>query len=231
MSIEEWKQNYYWIMVSIVLWSSMTVIVSMLSIIEMKIFYDRFRHKINSEVELPRIQSKRNHREKVPRDSSASNPSEMTKQRSITEEDRKKIKTKLVYIFPMLSYIFYVIFGALSVLFKLNLLMFEGCKYGEWMGVIFTTARLFMYLVFIWRLYIVYTDSFFAYNTCLIIAMAIIVVVWGYFNAFFNVYTTKNDILLSNGYTYCTVILYFPMVVSTVLYDMITCIFCCYFII
>eukprot|EP00483_Globobulimina_turgida_P006297 UN06307 len=106
--------------------------------------------------------------------------------------------------------------------------MFEGCKYGEWMGVVFATAKLLMYFVFIWRLYIVYTDSMFAYNTCIIIAMTIMIILWIYANAFFNVYTTKNDVLISNGNTYCTIMMYFPMVVSTVFCDMIVCFLLCY---
>eukprot|EP01084_Bolivina_argentea_P309436 535234_1 len=212
-STNSWINNYYWINTAVVLWASMSVIVLCMLIVEIRTFYRQFYQAPSRNIELHQMKSH--------------SDSSLKKVESLTEEHKKK-KKKLVYILPIISYLFYIIFGFLSVFFKLNLIIFSGCKYGEYMGVIFTLGKLFMYFVFIWRLYIVYTDSTFAYNTAILTIMIIIIILWGFGNAILNVFTTKSVILISEKRIYCTIDMYMPMVGSTVLYDLITCSICCY---
>eukprot|EP01084_Bolivina_argentea_P309435 535233_1 len=209
----------------------MSVIVFCMLIIEIRVFCRRFYPATPRAptIELRQISAHTPSNTYEKRDSNSIKKQEtMSKEPSYSAEERKKVTTKLVYIMSMISYFFYIIFGFLSVFFKLNLIIFSGCKYGEYMGVIFTLGKLFMYFVFIWRLYIVYTDSTFAYNTAILTIMIIIIILWGFGNAILNVFTTKSVILISEKRIYCTIDMYMPMVGSTVLYDLITCSICCY---
>eukprot|EP01084_Bolivina_argentea_P175985 304623_1 len=136
---------------------------------------------------------------------------------------------KLLLLMPLCSYLLFSITGIVSMIYTLNLIFFEGCKYGGIIASIFyALGKTMMYFVFIYRIYNIYCDSTFAYNTKILFTMVIIIIIWTLINIIVNTMTVhefKDEI---NGSVFCGVNILLPVAGSSALLDMIINFLCCY---
>eukprot|EP01084_Bolivina_argentea_P162528 282831_1 len=101
-------------------------------------------------------------------------------------QSKPKVK-KLTFILPILAYIFYIIAGLCGVLCILGI---KPCEAFAIAGPsAYIIAKMLMYSVFIYRIYVVYSDSVFGYNTRLLIAFNVIVCIYSTIITFVNAFT------------------------------------------
>eukprot|EP01084_Bolivina_argentea_P295440 508649_1 len=143
-----------------ILWWCAMGITLIIFIIEIRTaFYDLCARKYN--VTISRMQSNSN----VQPDSE---PKSTTNNNATNDTDTlESEKPKLSILLPILSYMFYCILSTNAVMVNAN---YSGCLYGSISGsIFFAAAKMFMYLVFIYRIYFVYSNSYFHYNTKVLI--------------------------------------------------------------
>eukprot|EP01084_Bolivina_argentea_P023429 43696_1 len=81
------------------------------------------------------------------------------------------------YIFPLLSYLFYLGFCITALMFPST--DENICYWSVIVGTIFySLGKMWMYLVFVYRLFAVYNDSFFAYSNKILFITAITIILY-----------------------------------------------------
>eukprot|EP01084_Bolivina_argentea_P173864 301176_1 len=135
------------------------------------------------------------------------------------------------YLFPLLSYLFYLITSITGFVS-----MFHSHDHHyicHWTIIIGTMSyplgKMWMYLVFIYRLYIVYIDSIFEYNRKLIIGMMSAVVFYSLTLAIVNTLTVSDITAhMGNNLFLCEPKFQIFIVEAVVVFDVITNGICCY---
>eukprot|EP01084_Bolivina_argentea_P280843 480368_1 len=128
---------------------------------------------------------------------------------------------------PLLSYMFFImsaIFGLLSVL------GINGCNITAYAGPLcYCLGKMFMYFVFIYRLYIVYANSIFAYSNTRLFILFVIAFIFTISIIIANLITLQFLIYYDeNNNRGCTVEQSSIVSGIYILFDMSFCIYCCY---
>eukprot|EP01084_Bolivina_argentea_P175983 304619_1 len=155
-----------------------------------------------------------------------SQESDKSKQ-SLSEISQNISPAKLIFILPILSYLFYVLTGICG---GFSLLGVDTCGWFVRSGPNFYyLAKMFMYLVFTYRLYIVYSDSAFAYNNKVLLIVAIIIILYTFGIISANGMTLDVQKLYNVNQQRLCIAFANPLVLfMTILMDAIISVLCCY---
>eukprot|EP01084_Bolivina_argentea_P216692 368070_1 len=134
-----------------------------------------------------------------------------------------------IFVFPILSYTFYFAscVAGIVCLSPTEFICYSGNIIGS---CLYAMAKMFMYLVFIYRLKIVYDDSLFEYNSKVIYIMVIIVIVYQVVLMIANAFTISTTIVYieNSDFGVCATHYVFGIIESVVILDLITNALCCY---
>eukprot|EP01084_Bolivina_argentea_P154418 269183_1 len=218
-------QTIYWWYIKQALWWISTTILLIILIIEIRTaFYQFHYHSAIRMLSLSRSKSKSGSRS--PSNAQESQTADNTdisetKQHNDNKTDNNTADgSKLLLLFTILTYLLYFILGIQSVVE--DIYVDTNCQLAVVIGSIFYGGgKASMYLVFIYRIYFVYRDSAFCYNTTVLTAMSIFVVV-EYIVASVLSYLNTNaeQIETENGVLYC--VGHIPLIVIglVVLFDL-----------
>eukprot|EP00483_Globobulimina_turgida_P004029 UN04037 len=92
----------------------------------------------------------------------------------------------------------------------------------------FIMSKMFMYLIFIYRLHIVYTDSIFAYSTRRLFVFAVVVIIMSLFNLLLNHFTLVLNVVYENGNKTCFVAPQQYVLGFTIIFDLSVSVLCFY---
>eukprot|EP01084_Bolivina_argentea_P181269 313079_1 len=149
-------ETSYYYYISLLLWSFMTFIILCIFVIELWTYFYKLclHHKIQI------IQSNSSEtcsKETIP----PSSPSIKSTQSNISGKKTHYLKPN--YLFPILSYLFYLLTSITGLLFPSS--NKNICYWSTRIGTIsYSMGKMFMYLVFIYRLHDVFKNSFYEYN-------------------------------------------------------------------
>eukprot|EP01084_Bolivina_argentea_P312681 541354_1 len=208
------QNSPYYRYLSLSLYSSEIFIVLIILCIELKTFYYAFLHRQTVQVTIQESKDK-------PVTSDTSNP---TKKAPTTNN---KSESKLTFILPMLSYTFYI---TTALCGNLSILGVKGCRFSVYIGpTCWFIAKMFMYLLFIYKSYVVYSDSAFAYNNKILLILVTFIVLYTACIAIINLITMEIGIMHdSNNITVCYANASPILVIITVLFDLSINTLCCY---
>ena len=138
-------------------------------------------------------------------------------------------KYHLVSILPILSYIFYLSNGINTILDIHN---FYSCKFG---GIItlgcYSLGKLFMYLLFVYRLHTVYSSSTFEYNETILLIITILIIIYGIGMVIVFIFVVEPVISFVNNIRFCNIKIPFYILLIGAAFDMgITGICCILFV-
>ena len=152
---------------------------------------------------------------------------------SKNNDNKNKLKSQknrnLVYhltnILPIISYMFYGLNGCFVILDIGNMF---SCYLG---GVITLTAYMmgksFMYLLFIYRLHVVYAKSVFKYNQWILVGLLISIVSFCVAIIIANAFTLEASSVDINGIRFCGVTIAFPVLAVGAVFDLSITTMCC----
>eukprot|EP01084_Bolivina_argentea_P300725 518626_1 len=178
-----------------------------------------------SDIESPPICSDSSIAPESPRSQTATSRTSPTSPKS--SSNKSSSDSQLVFILPMLSYILFI--GA-ALCGNLSVLGIKGCEITGRAGPsCYFIAKMFMYLVFIYRLYIVYSDSAFAYNNKILLILLLFVVIYTIFIVIINLLTLEIGISyeLNNGRV-CNAYGAPAVLMTTAFFDTMISALCCY---
>eukprot|EP01084_Bolivina_argentea_P105237 188398_1 len=177
-----------------------TIIVFIILLIELKTFYySTAHHNIITNMSKSNASS----------DQLPSSPSSVKSSHS-TSSQKPNASTssgapvkKYTFILPILAYAFYVIAGICGVC---TILGIQPCVvFGTAGPTTYILAKMFMYFVFIYRIYIVYSNSAFAYNNKWLLLFLIIVLTYSIMIIFVNALTLNiSKYINANNRVVCT---------------------------
>lgn len=217
MTPADFHTTIYWICTVITMYSVTSMILAIILGIESVAFYHSFYAK-------PQSKSAQHIPQHIPQHSESST----TATTSVRYSNAIAPESKILFIMPLLSYSFYEFGLIIGALYVFNIGAFNGCKYVHFTAISYGLGKLWMYHVFIFRIYIVYSDSLFAYNAKLLIIIFIIVTIWNLFNTIFSAFTLYTYSYEIGHSIYCAATLPFPAAISIILLDIIFSILCCY---
>eukprot|EP01084_Bolivina_argentea_P301983 521155_1 len=195
------KTSYYYY-ICLVLWILLTFILSCILVIELWTYC----YKSNSEIS----------------DGSSMN-------RNISNISGKKTHyLRPNYLFPILSYIFYLMCAISGLIFPF---LITVCYWSTIFGTIsYSLGKMWMYLAFLYRLHFVFMDTIYEYNWKLIITMMSCVITYSILLMIINTFTMSSNIIqIDNISLYiCDSKFQFGVVETTVLFDIISNSVCCY---
>ena len=148
--------------------------------------------------------------------------------RSASKASDAEHLSKLVFILPILSYFFYTLTLLLGPLGILNLI---SCNIIAYLGPPFWIfSKMWMYLVFIYRLFLVYGQSIFKYNVKILIIMTITTIIYTFGAITLKILTVEPLLVYGiNNQIICTRIdkFFFANVIGAI-FDIIINTLCCY---
>eukprot|EP01083_Nonionella_stella_P180178 641866_1 len=162
------------------------VVVSILLIIESKSFYRIYGGKDtspNSSKEtgnrLERAQSKSDEQaESQGTATSIDIDMSKTSQSSTSSKPNRSLTISRLRFLPLLMYTFYIVTGITSTARQLRTAACSDFKFCGVNGTSYVLAKLMMYLVFIYRLHAIYSNTAFRYNTKFLSMFAVICVLY-----------------------------------------------------
>eukprot|EP01083_Nonionella_stella_P234352 825009_1 len=247
MSVKDFHTTSTWMHLSIAFSILYAIVVFILLVIESKSFYQTFygwkepttssnrsKEANNTNCRLERAQSGSDEAAVESQGTATSIDIDMSKtsQSSTSSKPNRSLTISRLRFLPLLMYTFYIMTGTLSIALKLRT---ESCSDYKLCGVggtSFVLAKLMMYLIFIYRLHAIYSNTVFSYNTKYLSMMAVICVLYSLaFGVVFFVTLSPESVQIG-GDTYCECD-YDSMLVPSVfaLADIIVCVICsCAFI-
>eukprot|EP01084_Bolivina_argentea_P300723 518622_1 len=169
-----------------------------------------------SDIESPPICSDSSIAPESPRSQTATSRTSPTSPKS--SSNKSSSDSQLVFILPMLSYILFI--GA-ALCGNLSVLGIKGCEITGRAGPsCYFIAKMFMYLVFIYRIYFVYSNSYFHYNTKVLIILSIIVILCTTFEIIMTGVTTNGKIMVVNNYSSCIALIPYGLAIFAALFDL-----------
>eukprot|EP01084_Bolivina_argentea_P023430 43697_1 len=208
--------------IGLTLYSILTFILSCIVSIELWVYC----HKLCSQKKLERIESNVSESK-----SGATLPdtSPSIQQTISNISGTKTYYLKPNYIFPLLSYLFYVglsITGLMSGFSTDENICYWSIVFGT---ICYSLGKMWMYLVFIYRLHIAFMDSCYEYSWTLISGMMVCVIVYSISLMIINTLTLSTQIIhIAQNISICTSKLQFGIVEAAVCFDFIANAICCY---
>eukprot|EP01083_Nonionella_stella_P031994 87566_1 len=213
MSVKDFHTTSTWMHLSIVFSIIYVIVVSILLVIESKSFYQTFYGWKEPTTSSNRSKEANNTNCRLER---AQSGSSIESHRTATNIDISKASAKpkppsdepnrtllKLHVLPLLMYSFYVVTGIISTLFKLRIGSFSDCYPCGIQGIFFASGKLMLYLIFIYRLHAIYSDTAFQYNTKHLSIMAVITVFYTYCLTIVNMLTVSSVSVQIGGETYC----------------------------
>eukprot|EP01083_Nonionella_stella_P238865 836696_1 len=157
-----------WIYTELSLFGIMSILVTIIIFIELWVIYGdhygkRDENKMKEFNESP--QSNNQSSDKTSNDSKEND----LRSRSASASSRSQAKNPVskpflsLQLLPIFSYLFYALNGYIRIPWVLHIGIFSGCFLTGMSGICYVLGKLFMYYVFLYRLYTIYSDSKFAY--------------------------------------------------------------------
>ena len=203
--MKEIKSSGTWRSIKLILWCVEILFVMVILCIEMYVYY---RSLMNSN--------------------NVGNLEMMNKGNTIHSPKPKKDPKKayhLTRILPVISYIFYILVGVLTIFDIGNMF---SCKTGGILPLAsYVTAKSFMYFLFIYRLHIVYDKSAFKYNIRILIGLFVSILIYGIGNSIANAFSLDVSSVNINGIRFCVVTIDTPVLIVGALYDLGIATICC----
>ena len=142
------------------------------------------------------------------------------------DQNKRKNKKHIRTLLPIISYIFYIGVGIGGVLDVLN--FFSSCWVGGIVPVIsYLLGKTFMYYLFIYRLYHIYSRSMFRYNIGVPIALALLSTIYCIGFIFGNIFTVTSSSVPINGIRFCSISIPFEIIAGSAGFDLIMTATCC----
>eukprot|EP01083_Nonionella_stella_P235568 828195_1 len=144
--------------------------------------------------------------------------------RTHIDQLKKSSRHRVVILFTLMSYTFYLIEGVSGALAVYGV---RSCTvFNHTAPIAYTFAKCFMYFVYIYRVHIVYSKSRFAYSKCLLLALFSGVVMNTIFQTIFYLFTAESRSVVTiyhyaNGEKLCRTALPTINLVSTAVLDLI----------
>eukprot|EP01084_Bolivina_argentea_P108417 193762_1 len=148
--------------------------------------------------------------------------------RSFPNPIRRKLRSKrfVSYLLPILSYFFYLLMNIFSLLTKLDV---QICAVAASPSTIcYFLAKMWMYFVFMYKSHIVYSKSLFQYNKKLLYSFVAGVVLYSLIIIIFSITTVELNVIHFGDIKVCEARIMFGVLESTVLFDLVIQIGCCY---
>eukprot|EP01084_Bolivina_argentea_P023428 43693_1 len=208
--------------IGLTLYSILTFILSCIVSIELWVYC----HKLCSQKKLERIESNVSESK-----SGATLPdtSPSIQQTISNISGTKTYYLKPNYIFPLLSYLFYVglsITGLMSGFSTDENICYWSIVFGT---ICYSLGKMWMYLVFIYRLHIAFMDSCYEYSWTLISGMMVCVIVYSISLMIINTLTLSTQIIhIEQNISICSSELQFGVIEAVVFFDFIANAICCY---
>eukprot|EP01083_Nonionella_stella_P293201 997074_1 len=239
MSIKDLHTTLIWMQLSIALSIISVVVLSILLIIESKSFYHRIYGGKGTSANSPkeasnsgRVERAQSGSEDPESQGTATNIDISKASRSTSSARAAKAKSSnktfsRLHVLPLLMYICYIVSGIISTLFKSRVGFFSACTPCGVPGIFFCSGKLFLYLIFIYRLHAIYSDTVFQYNTTHLSIMAIICVIYQYLMAAVNLVTVSSVSVQFGDEIYCGCASLMVVPGVTVFADTIVSVVCC----
>eukprot|EP01083_Nonionella_stella_P294944 1002429_1 len=202
----------------IAVWTTETIAIFIILFIELRTYYKLISHVHTKTLE--NMPSK-----------SVSNPStsSVSPNTPVPSKTPQIAPTKLLFILTIVPYIFYIINGISGVYAMFG---FKSCTVGLHAGPIaYVLGKCFMYIVYISRLHIVYSDSTFAYNPKILVALFVCVIMNAIFQITFFEFFVAFYIKIynyPNGERLCRVTLPKTNLITTAMLDLLIASLCTY---
>ena len=220
------KHSIEWSYIKNILWWISSVSLLIILLVEMINMYKEL-YGMRHAIKLAKMQSNSSTSNVSSNKSSSSNPADHqhTKTTTCTKIPEKETPPKLLYILPMLSYIFYFLLGLSSIIETYH--GYNDCATGSVLGTSFYgLAKMFMYLVFIYRIYVVYSNPFYGYNIKVIFVLGMTVLIWSIISTTITSIFTTGERVDINGHWFCIGKVTIGLVISTLLFDFIISTLC-----
>eukprot|EP01083_Nonionella_stella_P184947 673054_1 len=236
MSIKELHATTTWMHLSIAFSILSVVVVSILLAIESNSFYRKYY--------APKETSPKSSNETsdLDRDCVQSASDDVESQETATNIDisssvkpkpiesssnkRKRVFSRL-HVLPLFMYIFYVMAGIISVTHRLGIGSFSDCKPCGIKGSLFAAGKVMMYLIFIYRLHAIYSNTAFEYNTKYLSIMAVFCVLYQFLAGVANLLTVSSASVQIGDETFCQCVYVMAIPGGILLADTIVSIVCC----
>eukprot|EP01083_Nonionella_stella_P106561 307680_1 len=167
MAINPGAYPIYFKYIVLSMWIIQAIVVIIILLIEVRTFYLSMR--IETITEIPEESSPQT-------GPSTGSPRAQPNQQTMTSPTSKKSKTKWIFLIPMVSYSFYIMTGISGCIAISGM---KWCEIGTNGGAItYCVGKMFMYIVYIYRIDAVYAGSAFAYNKRRLFRLAMFVVVY-----------------------------------------------------
>eukprot|EP01084_Bolivina_argentea_P026454 49204_1 len=226
--MDAFRATQYYKVIGVVFWGIASVILSVILVIETVTCY-RLLYSNKKAIEMMSKENTDTNKNQQVQQSSPSSTTNTTHSHAQSTTTSTNVQVDgLMLLMPILSYLFYWLQAIFAMMYTLNVL-FEGCKFGGILSSIcFAGGRLMVYTVLIYRIYTIYNDSTFAYNTKILIAVFIVLFVWTLINVIVNAFTGTEFKQVINDTVYCGLEITLPIIVSRLLLDFVSNVFCCY---
>ena len=234
----EFKNTGTWRYIKLTLWSIEAISIFIILCVELYVYYGSLKYKENKS----NLEMETNHSATSPKSNSKLNthtstdhPSSQdrviittnvsTTNVSKSKRKRKKKAYHLTNILPIISYIFYALVGSLTILDIANMF---SCYVGGMLPLTsYIMGKSFMYLLFIYRLHIIYAKSVFKYNQWILVALFISIILYGVGNTIANAFTLEASSVDINGTRFCGITITFPVLAVGAVYDLSITAICC----
>eukprot|EP01083_Nonionella_stella_P180179 641867_1 len=194
MSVKDFHTTSTWMHLSIAFSILYVIVVSILLVIESKSFYQTFYGWKEPTTSSNRSKEANNTNCRLERAQSGSDEAAVESQGTATSIDidisnsktspstsskpnRSRTFTRL-RVLPLLMYTFYIVTGITSTARQLRTAACSDFKFCGVNGTSYVLAKLMMYLVFIYRLHAIYSNTAFRYNTKFLSMFAVICVLY-----------------------------------------------------
>eukprot|EP01084_Bolivina_argentea_P095599 171848_1 len=140
---------------------------------------------------------------------------------------KQKEPAKWRFILPIFCYCLYILTGTCGVLTVLGV---HPCGVYAMIGPsLYITAKMFMYLIFVYRLHAVYTQSAFEYSTRVLWVLFVVIILITILNIVLNLFTLHLHVTYDeNGNKTCFVTAAIYIYGITIIFDLIISTLCCY---
>eukprot|EP01084_Bolivina_argentea_P003663 6888_1 len=211
---------------SLVLWIISLISIITILLVEIKTFcFDLYISKIETKI------SQMQPDDKSPDPSASPSVNEHTSEQFTSTSNWQFIF--LTFMLPLLAYLFSIFACINAILSFSNIGVANGCHQIGIFGITYYgTAKMFLYLVFVYRLFVVYSNSAFAYNNKILSVMIVMIVlccltvmIIGSITLHAIVYNTTINGLNIKG---CKFLYSFSVLVTSAFIDIIISSMCCY---
>ena len=136
-------------------------------------------------------------------------------------------KRKLLLILPIITYALYALAGLFGV-FLVNGV--KECKIFSYAGPMFyAVGKCFMYFVYIYRIYIVYSDSVFEYSTKILTILFVFVIIYTIGQIIVFIFTGEHsEFDYPNGDRFCAAYISTANAIGVIIVDMFISVLCTY---